>query len=538
MSSAEDPYPFTAPDVADAGDAVSLARPTKKSKSKKWAAFVMPPESAFPNEDAGSRDIYPESTVMLAPGHVLTFFPQDMSRMYSAPSHLVAVTRGVVEYLVEYNQLGPNKTKMKLFCCTAFRKTSHCDNGYHCREVHPVMVAKTVDEPAPASSSGEGKVAFEFHPDITYNTVHSRSASAAAYPRLPPGITFRLSLPNTQSMLDDVASELVFVTKGSRDYYDQVMRNETPHVNMQHCAHFSKNGMCCFGLECQFVHVSNYAELHPVVRHQSSEDDSASNDASSKSSSRSSSSSGKKAAKGNKKSNKETPLSLEANADTSGAAALPSAASMLPAHHNQLTAQARGHGMHQTPAYPSGGVAQTYGAGHHFLPMPQQHVRYYQANYASMAPQQQPPPAQQQQFVANAPMPLFAQQRPAQQMWNSQVGLGQQQVMPQQVVSQQQQQQQQYYVVVPQQQPGVAQQMAVFGAPYSQQPQMVIMQSQQPQQQFMPSQNAVVAQPQQHSLTSHQISQSGAVGQVGASSSTASSSLHQLQNPFFQGLPT
>jgi hypothetical protein len=93
-----------------------------------------------------------------------------------------------------------------------------------------------------------------------------------------------------------------------------------------------------------------------------------------------------------------------------------------------------------------------------------------------------------------------------------------------QMLHQQQQQQQPYYVVLPQNaQPGLPQPMAMQMVPQYSQPLMIMQPQQQPQQQQQPT-----FAPQAISI----LPPTGAVGQAPPSTQ------QQVQNPFFQGLPS
>ena len=522
----------------------STSRASKKGKSKKWIHYILPAAEELPqDDDEHSDDLYPEATLLFPPGSTLNFFPQDM---YTAPTELVYVTRGVLEFMAEFNQLGPNKTKTKLFFCSMFRKTGQCSNGFYCREVHPAML------PPPANSA-----MVELDPSVTCNTVHSRSAPRTAYPRLPTGVVFHLSLPNMQSPLDDVPSEVVFLTKGAKDYYDQVMRNESPHVNMQHCAHFSKNGMCCFGQECQFVHVSNYTDLHPPAGKStfSTDDDDSATDSKS---SRSSSSTSKQKMSKLKKGSKETPLSLEA---LDGAGGLPPGAQIAPgmmsANHIAMASsqQARNNYISAQGGAPMYGGGQPFQALQHHhqhlqplqrqqvvqqqaSPQSYQHLRYPPNEYNTISSHHQQLIHQTQLLQGNQQQQLFvasqtqSHQQQQQPLWAPQgqvASTGQQQQQPQQ----------QYYFVIqqPSQQQAGAQGVAsLYPQQFGQQPQMVIMPQQQgnnlQQQQQGQQQQFFISQP---SSIQPQGQQTGAVGQPVASA--AGNNMQHLQHPFFQGLP-
>lgn len=290
------------------------SRSSKKQKGKKWEPLALPSEDVL--SSATSQDAL--SAIPLPTGYTIRFFPHDMRLMYTAPSKHIRLTQGVIDYVREHNQQGPSKTKAKLFLCTMFERHGSCENGFMCREVHcdlkvsnakvrslvpPSVIAASrpaavLDEEtnplhdvsshvgldvvselessmtsdadfsssaASSTTSTVGKLTLALvDPDddeVVCTAVHMRNAPEDAHPRLPPGVVYRLALPNMQSPSDDIPSEKVFVTKGAKDYYDQMISGETPTMNMQHCAHFSKNGMCCFGSDCQFVHVAQYRKI-------------------------------------------------------------------------------------------------------------------------------------------------------------------------------------------------------------------------------------------------------------------------------------
>ncbi|CAD2218327.1 hypothetical protein, conserved [Angomonas deanei] len=93
---------------------------------------------------------------------------------------------------------------------------------------------------------------------ILRHSLHTRWTTRDMYPTLPNGVVFSIALPNTATPVEDFDSGVIFVTKGAEEYYNQVVSKEPTTVTMQHCAHYSKNGVCCYGNECQFVHVVHY----------------------------------------------------------------------------------------------------------------------------------------------------------------------------------------------------------------------------------------------------------------------------------------
>ncbi|GET88483.1 hypothetical protein, conserved [Leishmania tarentolae] len=281
----------------------------KKVRSKKWDTVPIPTIDDL--EAMTEADI---RSTPLPSGFCVRFLCHDMNHLFTVASNQVRITRGALDYLHDYNQLGPNKSRSKLFICSQYNKTKTCINGSLCREVHCVLnvedaqdalqhqvpsnatgapntvtlapsediIAKRLNEPfavsttVPAFSTvgdsnpldsilGSGCAAAEgpaciYMPEklILRHSLHTRWTSASTYPTLPSGVEFRVALPNTPNPVDVYDSSALFVTRGAQEYFMLCMRNEQPTVTMQHCAHYSKNGICCFGEDCQFVHVVHY----------------------------------------------------------------------------------------------------------------------------------------------------------------------------------------------------------------------------------------------------------------------------------------
>lgn len=269
----------------DGADAPPPAK-VKKNRSKRWDPVTL-------------GDLtQPETTLAvtrLPPGAEIVFYPHSMKRMYTAPSDMLLITRGLIDYVLEFNQHGPSKTKTKLYSCTMYLQTGACSNGFACREVH--FVRDEGLEPGAMSAA------------IRVNDVHHRDVPQDTYATLPAGHHIPLSLPNMSHSSEPFPTERIFVTKGVQEYFDEMLVGQ-PTMNMQHCAHFAKNGMCCFGPDCRFVHVANFS----IEPQSDSHSDSGSARSSSKSSYRSSSSGSGRGVERHGSGlggSKNTPLSLE-----------------------------------------------------------------------------------------------------------------------------------------------------------------------------------------------------------------------------------
>ncbi|KAG5505379.1 hypothetical protein GH5_03398 [Leishmania sp. Ghana 2012 LV757] len=280
----------------------------KKVRCKKWDTIQIPFIDDL--EALAEREI---QNMPLPSGFCIRFLCHDMKHLFTVASNHVRITRGILDYLHDYNQLGPNKNRSKLFVCSQYNKAKKCMNGYLCREVHCVLnvedaqdalrhqvpsnatgapnlvtlapaediVAKRLNEPLVAGNSvsavniventnpldsiiggggGTDGIASFYMPDqlVLRHTLHTRWTSTKMYPTLPSGVEFRVALPNTPTPVDAYDSSLLFVTRGAQEYFNLCKRNEQPTVTMQHCAHYSKNGICCFGEDCQFVHVVHF----------------------------------------------------------------------------------------------------------------------------------------------------------------------------------------------------------------------------------------------------------------------------------------
>eukprot|EP00796_Vickermania_ingenoplastis_P010241 gene10241-7180_t len=284
---------------------MSSSSRSKKGRLKKWELIPVP--SIDHLKEVPELEL---SRQLLEPGFCIRFFQQDMLYLYTVASHRVLITRGVLDYLHDYNQLGPNKSRNKIFLCSEFSKENKCLNGSLCREVHCVLsiadakdanlygvtsnatgapnIVETVEEEIllrqaerstieplndDASSSFESSVSSPGldntvvrMPDshILRHSLHSRWTTKAMYTTLPPGVPFQVALPNTPTPVDEYDSGELFATKGAQEYYDHLVKNKLSTLSMQHCAHFTKNGICCFGEDCAFVHVVHQRQREKI----------------------------------------------------------------------------------------------------------------------------------------------------------------------------------------------------------------------------------------------------------------------------------
>lgn len=242
-------------------------------------------------------------------GFCIRFFRQDMQCSYTVASHHVLITRGVLEYVHGYNQFGPNKARHKLFLCSQFSTSKTCINGSRCREVHCTLplenavqgtlfgvmsnatAAPNIVEICDADTLRHQHTSTVWHEECYINDVsssagsftsevdsnapikipenvvlqyslHSRWTTKKMCPTLPPGITFRLALPNTLTPVEECDSGEIFFTRGANEYYLQIKNKYKSSLTMQHCAHLMKNGMCCYGEDCAFVHVVDHSSRH------------------------------------------------------------------------------------------------------------------------------------------------------------------------------------------------------------------------------------------------------------------------------------
>ncbi|CCW66281.1 unnamed protein product [Phytomonas sp. Hart1] len=294
---------------------------SKKTRTKKWEVIELPAIDVL--ELLSEEEL---ADVSLPAGFCIRFFRHDMHYLYTVALNYVKLTRGVLDYLQDYNQLGPNKSRNKLFVCIQYDRNKECPNGSLCREVHCVIPLERVEDASlynvPSNATGapsvvkvvSGKEIFEKKlnkaltntqasdgasgvpgpvtaPDepettpldtlaasgslveangysdsviylpsdtILQHSLHSRWTSKKMYRTFSSGVLFKVALPNTPTPVDTYDSGELFITKGALEYYEQCIHKETTSVTMQHCAHYSKNGICCFGEDCQFVHVLHY----------------------------------------------------------------------------------------------------------------------------------------------------------------------------------------------------------------------------------------------------------------------------------------
>ncbi|KAF8295548.1 putative zinc finger containing protein [Trypanosoma cruzi] len=236
----------------------------QRKRNKRWLFFDVPSVeelAGIPDEELAKRT--------LPKGFYLWFFAHHMRTIYAVLSEHVYLTRGVLDYLYDYLRWGPNKIHNKLFICSSYNREMQCSNGFLCREVHCPFNTDTAMEASiynvfsnanGCPTSTERKEKSLKHPPnvLLWHSLHSRWTPPWAYPTLPRGATFRVAMPNNPNPVEEFDSGRIFVTKVVREHYERFLRNEPPTVALQHCANYSKNGVCCFGQNCQFVHVVSH----------------------------------------------------------------------------------------------------------------------------------------------------------------------------------------------------------------------------------------------------------------------------------------
>ena len=204
-------------------------------------------------------------------------------------------------------------------------RESWCPLGGKCPHIHPFVVpiassTRDFQSPSLQSPSSSTKTLIP-HPSITWSTVHTTEHPASAHMCFNPGFTFSVAPPNDIAACKSVPSEQVFVTRGVLEFYkfvclasnndlpelpahalelvcpDEVLMprskliahhcsaqeiaiddaapdatgasQKTPdkHHNvsiLQHCAHYTKSGVCALGPDCLFVHVVGQGNrMHP-----------------------------------------------------------------------------------------------------------------------------------------------------------------------------------------------------------------------------------------------------------------------------------
>ena len=187
---------------------------------------------------------------------------------------------------------------------TKLNREGWCPLGGKCPHIHPFVVP--VQDPS-SSSSSAAKIEVP-HPSITWSTVHTTTHPASAHPCFNPGFAFPVAPPNDVGAFKLIPSEAVFVTRGVLEFYKFVCMSTNknlpelspgaialvcedgelvprsklilPHINssgsasdegsraiiateksaycgltLQHCAHYTKRGVCTLGPDCLFVHV-------------------------------------------------------------------------------------------------------------------------------------------------------------------------------------------------------------------------------------------------------------------------------------------
>ncbi|RNF14461.1 uncharacterized protein Tco025E_05831 [Trypanosoma conorhini] len=243
---------------------MTLTPTRQRKRNKRWLCVDVPSVeelAGVPEKELAART--------LPKGFYLWFLAHHMRTIYAALSEHVCLTHGVLDYLYDYLRWGPNRVQDKLFLCASYNKSKKCSNGFLCREVHcPFSTENALEANAfnifsnangcPTSAEPKEKGPHPPSNVLLWHALHSRWTPSWAYPVLPSGVTFRVAMPNNPKPVEEFDSGRLFVTKVVQEHYGRLLRNEPPAVALQHCANYSKNGVCCFGPNCQFVHVVSY----------------------------------------------------------------------------------------------------------------------------------------------------------------------------------------------------------------------------------------------------------------------------------------
>ena len=129
----------------------------------------------------------------------------------------------------------------RLVLCRNFRLDSpeSCSKGQACKFVH-------------ADPSGAKRHAI--HVNYAW-----RSLEACTYTRREPGKVLTVFAPNERPPTEQIPSERVLVTKGSKVALEELQRAQEGRpaeepVRLSHCAHYYFNRMCNRGEKCHFIH--------------------------------------------------------------------------------------------------------------------------------------------------------------------------------------------------------------------------------------------------------------------------------------------
>ncbi|ESL09318.1 hypothetical protein TRSC58_02962 [Trypanosoma rangeli SC58] len=243
---------------------MALTPARRRKRNKRWLCVEFPTV-----EELAGVSEEKLASLTLPKGFYLWFLAHHMRTIYATLSENVYLTHGVLDYLYEYSRWGPNRVQNKLFLCSSYNQNKQCRNGFLCREVHCPFTAESALEASafnvfsnangcPTSAEPKEKGPRSPPNVLLWHALHSRWTPSWAYPVLPSGVTFRVAMPNNPKPVEKFDSGRLFVTKVVQEHYGRFLRNEPPAVALQHCANYSKNGVCCFGPNCQFVHVVSY----------------------------------------------------------------------------------------------------------------------------------------------------------------------------------------------------------------------------------------------------------------------------------------
>lgn len=154
----------------------------------------------------------------------LTVYNAEMTHCYTVPQDRVAFVPS------------PISKDRQLSLCPEYTESATCPRGESCTGVH-------------ANVDGLEKLAI--HINFAW-----KDAESVSYARLTPGETLSILAPNNRPPMEQLASELILVTKGSLSH-QQDPSSVPPPRPLSHCAHYYFNRVCNRGEQCSFIHAVN-----------------------------------------------------------------------------------------------------------------------------------------------------------------------------------------------------------------------------------------------------------------------------------------
>lgn len=171
------------------------------------------------------------------PGFFVYCYDFDRRYYYKLPSETIFPTVGSENFVVLFNEHGPN-FRAKYILCRNLTVDKVCELGANCSDIHCIEQ--------------------DLSKFCKTDTHHWEEPHVSRYPRLPHGMSVRVYAQNSGDLYDDYPSDKVLLTAGSQQYVEAYQQegNQIPtRKKMQHCAHFRMNKLCRQGPSCRFIHV-------------------------------------------------------------------------------------------------------------------------------------------------------------------------------------------------------------------------------------------------------------------------------------------